>query len=171
MLCITHTIWTQEFFMVNIHKYLSLITFNCYFSLIFIQTFGSQNSLAIAHFPDIFRSSKKITSASIIATKLLSAESLGFGISTAIKRIAGRFFLLRRQEKSIMAACLGLAIVYVHLHDRDLHTARRHERTFAYTLSLPRDHAVLKTPLFTGEARSRGWLGSLFQSVCRVLRF
>lgn len=30
---------------------------------------------------------------------------------------------------------------------------------------------MLKTPLFTGEARSRGWLGSLFQSVCRVLRF
>lgn len=106
MLCITHAIWTQEFFMVNIHKYLSLITFNCYFSLVFIQTFGSQNSLALAHFPHIFPSRKKITSASIIATKLLSAESLGFGISTAIKRIAGRFFLLRRQEKSIMAACL-----------------------------------------------------------------
>lgn len=59
----------------------------------------------------------------------------------------------------------------VNLHDKDLHTARRHERTFAYTLSLPKDHAVLKTPLFAGEARSRGWLGSLFQSVCRVLRF
>lgn len=106
MFCITHAIWMQEFFMVNIHKYPSLITCNCYFSLIFIQTFGWQNGLAIAHFPDIFRSRKKIASASIIPTELLSTESLGFGISTAVKRIAGRFFLLRRQEKSIMAACL-----------------------------------------------------------------
>lgn len=103
---ITHVIWAQEFYTVNTYKYLSLITFNCYFSLIYIQTFGSQNGLAIAHFPDIFRSRKKIASNSIIPTELLSTESLGFGISTAIKRIAGRFFLLQRQGKSIMAACL-----------------------------------------------------------------